>query len=162
MATKNKGGRPTKCTQQVADELCAKLADGQSLRSVCADESMPEKSTVLLWVVNGREIDGTGRQFSDQYRVAREAAGYSHADEALDMRSMVYSGEIEPSAAKVILDALKWGAERMAPKAHNPKQEIDHTSSDSSMTPITIDTSKLSTQALEELLGAKQGGSGKK
>ena len=109
------------------------------MRSICMDESMPEKSTVLLWVVTGREIEGTGRPFSDQYHEAREAAGYSHADEALDMRSMVYSGEIEPNAAKVILDALKWGAERMAPKKHSQRQEIDHTTNGESMQPTTVE-----------------------
>lgn len=131
--------RPTKCTQKIADAICTRLADGDSLRAICADEEMPEKSTVLLWVVNGREIDGTDRQFSDQYHAARDAAGYSHADEALDMRNMIYSGEIEPNAAKVILDALKWGAERMSPKRHSQRQEIDHTTGGDKLQPTRIE-----------------------
>jgi len=108
------------------------------LRAICADERLPEKSTVLLWVVNDRIIDGTERQFSDQYRRAREAGGFSHADEALDIRHDVRGGVLEPNAAKVILDALKWGAERMAPKHHSPRQELDHASSDGSMRPTHI------------------------
>lgn len=106
------------------------------MRSVCADNHLPEKATVLWWVVTGREIDGTKRQFSDQYHAAREAAGYSHADEALDMRHMVYAGQLEPNAAKVILDSLKWGAERMAPKRHSQRQEIDHTTAGEAMKPV--------------------------
>lgn len=130
--------RPTKCTQEITDEICVRLADGQSLRSICVDEHLPEKSTILLWVVQGRIIDGTERQFSDQYRTAREAGGFSHADEALDIRHDVRNGELEPNAAKVILDALKWGAERMAPKHHSPRQELEHSNPDGSMKPTHI------------------------
>jgi hypothetical protein len=94
---------------------------------------MPALSTVLLWVVRDRQ------GFSDQYHASREAAGYAHADEALELRNLLYNGEIEPNAAKVILDSLKWGAERMAPKKHNSRQEVDHTSSDGSMSPQRIE-----------------------
>ena len=132
-------GRPTKCTQEITDELCRRLADGDSLREVCADEKMPEKSTVLLWVVQERKIEGTDRLFSDQYHAGREAAGYSHADEAMDLRNEIRTGDIDPQAAKVILDALKWGAERMAPKRHSQRQEVDHRSGDGSMTPSRIE-----------------------
>lgn len=130
--------RPTKCTQKIADEICTRIAGGESLRAICIDEHLPEKSSVLLWVVTGRLIDGTERQFSDQYHDAREAAGYSHADEALGLRNELREGSLDPQSAKVILDALKWGAERMAPKRHSQRQEIDHRSGDGSMRPTQI------------------------
>ena len=117
-------GRPTLCTQEIADEICRRIADGESLRAVCMDDEMPDKSTVLLWVVNGRIIDGTERQFFDQYAQARTAAGFSHADEAMELRHELRSGGLDPQSAKVILEALKWGAERMAPKHHSSRQEI--------------------------------------
>jgi len=96
-----------------------------------------------LWVVDDRE------GFSDQYHRAREAAGYSHADEALQLRNELRDGLIDPSSAKVILDALKWGAERMAPKKHSQRQEVDHSSSDGSMTP------QASAEAVEKALRRK-------
>jgi len=86
-------------------------------------------STVLLWVVNDRE------GFSEHYHASREAAGYAHADEALALRFELREGTIDPQSAKVILDALKWGAERMAPKKHSARQEVNHTSDDGTMTP---------------------------
>lgn len=131
--------RPTKCTTEITSEICTRLADGESLRSICADEHLPEKSSVLFWVVNNRKVEGEEFTFSDQYHAAREAAGYSHADEALDLRHDVKSGDLDHLSAKVILDALKWGAERMAPKRHSSRQEIDHTSSDGSMKPSVIE-----------------------
>ena len=125
--------RPTSHTQELADTICTRLAGGESLRSVCRDDSMPALSTVLLWVVNDRE------GFSEQYHASREAAGYAHADEALELRNELRTGEIDPQSAKVILDALKWGAERMAPKRHSPRQEVDHRSPDGSMSPTRIE-----------------------
>lgn len=127
-------GRPTICTPELTAKLCARLAGGESLRAICSSSEFPDKSTVLLWVVDGKH-----KEFSDQYRIAREAAGYAHADEALDMRHQVLSGEIGHQEAKVALDALKWGAERMAPKAHSPRMQQEHTSPDGSMTPRVIE-----------------------
>ena len=130
--------RPTKCTPEITEELCQRLAAGDSLRDICSDDRMPEKSTVLLWVVQGRNIEGTDRPFSDQYHAGREAAGYSHADEAMALRNELRSGTLDPQTAKVILDALKWGAERMAPKRHSQRQEIDHTTAGEAMQPNQI------------------------
>ena len=125
-------GRPTIYTEELAGEICTHIAGGKSLRSFCAQEGKPALSTVLLWVVEDRE------GFSEQYARARDAAGYAHADEALDMRYAILAGEIDPQSAKVVLDALKWGAERMSPKKHSPRQELDHSTSDGSMRPNVI------------------------
>lgn len=143
--------RPTLCTKKITDEICTRIADGESLRSICNDKHLPEKSSVLLWVVTGRLIEGTESKFSDQYHASREAAGYSHADEALALRHELREGSLDPQTAKVILDALKWGAERMAPKSHSARQEIDHRSSDGSMTPSQLTDEQIDTR-LQELL----------
>ena len=129
----NPVGRPTSYSDKLAGSICVRLAGGESLRSICSDDGMPHISTVLLWVVNDRE------GFSEQYHRAREAAGYSHADEALALRHELREGTLDPQSAKVILDALKWGAERMAPKRHSQRQEIDHTTNGESMQPTRIE-----------------------
>ena len=126
-------GRPTKYSESIKDEICTRIAGGESRRSICAEDHLPVMSTVLLWVVNDRE------GFSEHYHAAREAAGYAHADEALSLRNELRAGDLDPSTAKVILDALKWGAERMAPKKHSQRQEVDHSSSDGSFAPNRIE-----------------------
>ena len=142
--------RPTAYTEDIKDEICTRIAGGESLRSICTDEAMPAMSTVLLWVVNDRE------GFSEHYHASREAAGYAHADEALALRFELREGTIDPQSAKVILDALKWGAERMAPKKHSARQEVNHTSDDRSMSPKAVDASTLSDTTLEELMRARR------
>lgn len=111
-------GRPTIYNEALAEEICERLSGGESLRSICRDERMPAKSAVLRWVVT------PDHPFRDQYVHAREAAGYSHADEMVDLRHRVLSGDVEPNAGRVVADMLKWSAERMAPKKHSPRQEV--------------------------------------
>lgn len=122
--------RPTKYTKALGDKICARLAGGESLRAICRDDESPALSTVLLWVVDDKH-----ERFSEQYRRAREAAGYAHADRIVDTVDRVSSGELDHHSAKAMLDGLKWSAERMSPRAHGPKQEVDHRSGDGSMTP---------------------------
>lgn len=147
----NAGGRPTLCTVKITEEICKRLANGESLISICKDSHIPEKSSVLYWIVEGRKIEGTDDLFSDHYMRAREAQGFSHADEALELRNEIKREQVDPNAARVILDALKWGAERMAPKKHSARQEIDHTSSDGTMSPQKLTDEELD-KKLQELL----------
>lgn len=120
-------GRPTSYTQDLADDICRRLAGGESLRSICSEETYPAISTVLLWVVQDRE------QFSEQYMQAREAAGFAHADRVADLALIAAEEGIDPQAARAAMDGLKWAAERMSPKRHSQRQEIDHTTKGESM-----------------------------
>lgn len=115
-------GRPTAYTPEIKDEICERLSLGESLRSICLDSHIPALSTVLLWVVNNRE------SFSEHYNEARRAQAFTHVDEMLDMREGILDGSIEPNAARVVADIIKWTTTRMNKKAFGDKQEIEQTS----------------------------------
>ena len=72
-------GRPTKYTAEIADEICRRLADGQTLPRICADPRMPARSTVIQWVIEDRE------GFSDSYRASRELQRDAWADDMVDI-----------------------------------------------------------------------------
>ena len=55
-AEKNKGGRPSKCTEKVLEEICARLSRGEPLAAVCRDEAMPHDSTVRDWIEARPEV----------------------------------------------------------------------------------------------------------
>mgnify|MGYP005863524761 CR=1 FL=1 len=116
-------GRPTEYTQDIADKICAWLAGGQSLRAFCRQDNTPALSTVCLWIVSRDD-------FSEQYRRAREAAGYAHGDGVVEIVELLRSGAVDPQTGKAMMDGLKWSAERMAPKAHVAKQSLEHTGAD--------------------------------
>jgi hypothetical protein len=48
MQTKNppKRGRSPGYTTEIAETICNRLVDGESLRAICADPAMPSKATV--------------------------------------------------------------------------------------------------------------------
>jgi hypothetical protein len=80
-----KPGRPTSFSEDIGDLICALMAEGKSLRSICELENMPHKSTVLLWVVKGDRGDEQYRAFSDQYRRAREAQTEAVLDDVIEI-----------------------------------------------------------------------------
>jgi len=141
--------RPTKYDDQLDAEICRRLAGGESLRSICEDASMPAKSTVLLWVVT------PNHPFSDHYMRAREAAGFAHADRVADLAGMAAQEGIDPQAARAAMDGLKWAAERMSPKKHSPRQEVTGPEGGPQQHDHTVDPTKLSDAALQELMDAR-------
>lgn len=125
-----KTGRPTDYTQEIAESICSWIAGGKSLRAYCRQDGTPDVTTVCRWIVRHDE-------FRQQYTQAREAAGYAHGDGVIEVVELLRDGDIDPQTAKAMMDGLKWAAERMAPKAHSPKQQIDHTTNGESLNAIS-------------------------
>lgn len=73
-------GRPTKFTTALADIICERIADGESLRSVCRDDAMPAKSTVLAWLA-----DDDKSAFRTKYAQAREIQADGFVDEMVEI-----------------------------------------------------------------------------
>ena len=58
--------RQSAYTEKMAAEICARISNGRSLRSVCRDEDMPAQATVFKWLA-------AQPSFVEQYARAREA-----------------------------------------------------------------------------------------
>lgn len=103
-------GRASSFTQKIADEICERIADGESLRAVCRDAGMPPASTVCRWLVENAA-------FSEQYARARESQADKFAEEIVDIADT----EPDPQRARVRVDARKWVAARLKPKSWGDK-----------------------------------------
>lgn len=115
-------GRPIIITPEITTEICRQLAEGSSLISICEQDDMPNKSTVLMWVVKGHAGDERYKDFIDQYAQAREANGHAHADRIIKLTEEVTEFDgLDANRARVAIDGLKWAAERMASKSYAPK-----------------------------------------
>lgn len=157
-------GRPTKYTPELGDEICARIAEPESLIHICEDKHMPTKSTVLLWVAKGDRGDEQYKAFSDQYRRAREAQSEGLLDETVsiadDGKNDTYKDEDGNkrtdydviARSKVRIETRFRLAEKMHPKKYGIKQQID-LNADVSLGKITDD--KL--DGLIEQLAAKAG-----
>src|SRR4051794_24370566 len=76
-------GRPPDYTLELGDKICARIMEGESLRSICEDSEMPNRSSVLLWVTKGERGDETYKLFSNQFAHAREAQAYALQDDVV-------------------------------------------------------------------------------
>jgi hypothetical protein len=57
MAAK-KMGRPSKRTPQIIDEICERIAKGETLSSICRDDKMPSRQKLYEWQDADSELSG--------------------------------------------------------------------------------------------------------
>lgn len=72
--------RPTKYTKKKANEICRRIANGESLTSICKEPTKPTKTTVFNWLDNPKN-----EEFLNQYTRARERQAESFVDECVDI-----------------------------------------------------------------------------
>ena len=72
-------GRPTKYNAKIADEICERLALGQSLREICRDPKMVGMATVIRWIREDRE------DFDSKYTQARALQAHTWVDQMKDL-----------------------------------------------------------------------------
>lgn len=135
-----KKGRPTEYNADLGDTICARLADGESLRGICSDKDMPDRVTVYRWVISDSDIYAT---FRNQYATARKIQAETLADEIFDIaddgrndwlerqdengatgESVINHEHIQRSRLRV--DTRKWFLSKVLPKFAD-KQQIENT-----------------------------------
>lgn len=107
-------GRPTDYNQDIAATICQRLVDGESLRAICRDPSMPGFTTVFQWL-------GKHPEFANQYACARAEQADAKFDELEELAATA-----TPETASVVklqVDTRKWVLSRMAPRKYGDKVE---------------------------------------
>jgi hypothetical protein len=110
-------GRPTKFTQAVADEICGRLAEGESLNRICKNQHLPNESTVRGWAMN----DYNG--FFAKYARARDIALDMMADEVIEIAD---AGSQDYQRDRLRFDARRWYLSKLAPKRYGDKMAFEH------------------------------------
>ena len=134
-----KRGRPTDYTPELAESICANIADGISLRAICRRKDRPSKTTVLKWLAAHDE-------FAAQYARAREISAEVGYEEIMDaerrlqlpetidnpnyadgggeprtIRNPIY---LDPNKARVLIDSIKWRLSKLQPKVYGDRLEL--------------------------------------
>jgi len=124
----------TKFSQALFNTICERIANGESLRAICADSDMPDKATVLRWLQ-----PETAAALRDQYARAREMQADALFDEVLDIADDARNDWMESRAAddagwlangeniqrsRLRIDARKWMAGKLRPKVYGEKLAI--------------------------------------
>lgn len=137
--------RPTLFNESLADAICERLADGESLRSICSDDEFPAKSTVFKWLA-------TNSAFADQYARARETQADSLADDIVDIAD---NAKFDANDKRVRIDARKWLAGKLRPKVYGDSQTLKHTGASGG----PVEYANLTEAEIDARLAALSGGS---
>jgi hypothetical protein len=71
-----KDGRTSGYDVEIAEKICERLVNGESLRAICADPAMPGRATVFRWLARNQE-------FRRSYALARQCHAEDFAFETL-------------------------------------------------------------------------------
>jgi hypothetical protein len=127
--------RPSEFTQLIFDEICNRLADGESLRGVCRDPEMPDRITVYRWMRGNEALSG-------QYTRAITERCVTLAEDAIDIAddgSNDWMDENDPGnpgyalrgehiqRSKLRVDTRKWFLSKLQPKVYGDKQALEVT-----------------------------------
>lgn len=140
-------------------DICERIANGESLRTICADEGMPGKSTVFRWLEDEKNAD-----MRDQYARAREAQADHFVDEILEIADngtndwmekngdgsvgYAFNGE-HVQRSKLRIDARKWLAGKLRPKVYGDRVQQEHSGD------VTV-TAQSAADKIKAMLDAKR------
>lgn len=135
--TKHAGGRPSDYTQELADTVCERISEGNSLRNVCLNSDLPDARTIFRWL-------RVHEEFRHQYDKACVERSESHHEDLLNLgdEAIELSQHVDPKASGAVVSAYKlkadnqkWSMSKMKPKKYGDK--IDMTSAGEKLpTPI--------------------------
>jgi hypothetical protein len=108
--------RPSSFTREIADEICDRLLEGESMRQICSAEHMPNRATVLRWMAANQD-------FAAMCARAREEQADLMDDLILDEARQATPDTAQ--VAKVRISAYQWRASKLAPKKYGDK--LQHT-----------------------------------
>lgn len=151
--TPKKNGRPSKYTDKLADRICQMIAQGQSVRSICAKKDMISMQTFFRWL---REND----KFREQYARACEERSYMHAEDIIEIADNATNDYMEKlegdgyifnsenvQRSRLRIDTRKWLMSKLNPKVYGDKLDMTTNGNDIGVT--------LSASQAEQLLNAR-------
>ena len=146
-------------TDELFDEICERMVNGESVRSICKDDHMPAISTLM-------KILRTNPDRTSQYALATQMRADAMFEEVLniaddgsndymlknaeDPTSFALNGE-HVQRSRLRVDTRKWALGRMNPKKYGEKTFIGGVEDAPIKVQNTIDVSNLSLEELDML-----------
>ena len=123
-------GRPSLYTDELVDTFIARLATGESVRTICKSDDMPNAATIFRWL-------STNKEFCDKYEKAKELAAEALAEDIFDIaddNAFDYTegadGQLRVNndaiqRARLRVDVRKWYLSKIMPKKYGEKQQVE-------------------------------------
>ena len=99
-------------TPVLAETICTRIAEGESLRAICRGAGMPTEGAVRTWARDNR--DG----FGARYLLARELQLDHWADLIIDIAD---EPDRDPRDRQVRIDTRKWIMSKLAPRRYGDR-----------------------------------------
>lgn len=120
-------GRPRLYSEELANEICERLANGEPLRRICQDPAMPGFTTIWQW-------QRDNEAFSKLSSRAREQGTHNLADQCIDIAD---NEDLDPQHKRLMIDTRirligKWNS-----KAYGDKITQEHQGPDGGPVQIT-------------------------
>jgi hypothetical protein len=144
---KNKGGRPTDYSIELAEEICDTIASSSDgIKKLCRQhEHWPSHETIYRWLRRHEE-------FSDRYARAKRDQVQVLVDEIVDISDDTSNddvhddktGAVRPNnewinRSRLRVDSRKWIACKLASKLYGEKIHNEHSGIDGKPIPITVE-----------------------
>ena len=114
-------GRPSKYTAEIADVICERMIEGESLVKICADPEMPTRTTIYRWM-------DANPEFVTRCARAREGLADYLVDAIEDLASKTTTDNFQ--AMKVKIATAQWRAMKMAPRVYGDRTRTEVTGAD--------------------------------
>ena len=116
-------------TQEIADEVCLRISEGETLIAICKDIHMPRCVTVMGWSVHDKH------DFRDPYMAARKMWADSQFDKLIEMinqdpREMGIFEKFGNNAIALMREKctnLRWAISKANPAMYGDKLDLAHT-----------------------------------
>ncbi len=110
-------GRPSTYSPQIASEICDRISQGQSIRTIGEAEGMPEARSIFNWLNKYPD-------FVHQYTLARATRAHVRFERVDSVLEDLRAGTIDSNMARVEIDTIKWQCGKEAPKKYGDRIEI--------------------------------------
>lgn len=144
-----KAGRPSKYSQELADEICNRMIEGESLLKICRDDHLPTRMTIYNWY-------DAHPEFYARCRRAREGLADFLVDEIEELASK--TTEENYQSMKIKISTKQWRAMKMAPRIYGERTTTELTGANGGAIQLEakrkVDLSNMSEEELEQVEGA--------
>ena len=111
------GSREHRYSRELAEEICRRIAAGETLTEICIDPAIP----VSAGAVRQWDLDDRDGWFSETYARARRQQIEAWSDQLV---AIADDSRLEPNDRRVRLDTRKWLMSKLHPQRYGDKVQV--------------------------------------
>lgn len=124
-------GRPSVYSQYLADIICGRLTEGDSLRKICRDDDMPCTATIFSWFrvypdFLGQYTRAVQNRVETHVEEMLEISDDSRNDTQVDDEGNVIVNHDHIQRSRLRVDTRKWIASKLKPRKYGEKIVQEH------------------------------------